>query len=97
MASSLSSRLDSLAGRIVAGVLALVLGLLAVFLFTAFAALAAIMAIAIGVRAWWRGRGGGGRGNGRTITAEYSVTREDADPDRAREPDAILPPSGRRP
>lgn len=98
MASPASNRLDALPGRLLAGLLALVLGLLAVFLFTAFAVLAAILAIVVGVRAWWRGRHRRERGGGpRTITVEYSVTDEDVDPETAREPDAVLPPPRRQP
>lgn len=99
MASPASNRLDALPGRLLGGLLALVLGLLAVFLFTAFAVLAAILAIVVGVRAWWRGRHRRGRGGDgpRTITVEYSVAHEDVDAEAAREPDAVLPPPRRRP
>lgn len=98
MTSSSLGKLDGVVGRLLGGLLAIVLGLLAVFLFTAFAVLAAILAVAVVARAWWRGRvGGSGGDDGRTIDAEYSVSREDVEPDTARKPDAILPPRRPRP
>lgn len=76
-------------GRLLASLFALALGLLAVFVFTAFAVVAAILALVGLARLWWLQRRAGGRSAPDVLEPEYSVSR---DPGAAREPDAILPP-----
>lgn len=86
--------MDRVLKRVLGGLLALALGLLAVFVFTAFAALAAVLAAVVLARAWWQSRSVDPTDDGKSVTVEYSVTRDDSD--SAREPDAILPPRGPR-
>lgn len=85
-----STSSPGLLARILGGVFALALGLVVVFLFTAFVAVAAGLALLGLGRLWWlqRKSDDGERDPG-LIDAEYTVAR---DPEAAREPDAILPP-----
>lgn len=84
----------SVLGRCLGALFALGLGLLAAFLFTAFAIVAAALALVGLVRLWWVGRAARRRAGDAVIPADYTVSPS-ANPDEARTPDAILPP-GRR-
>jgi len=85
-----TSPTSSLLGRLLGGLFAIALGLLAVFLFTAFAAVAAGLALVGLGRLWWLQRRGGSETQAESgdIEAEYTVERDSG----VREADAILPP-----
>lgn len=78
--------------RLLGALAAVALGLLGVFLFTAFLAVAGVLALVGLARLWWLRRNLQGRERSTVFEADYRVSE---DQDEVRTPDAILPPDAR--
>ena len=87
-----TTSLQEVLGRLLGALLAVALGLLGVFLFAVFVAVAALLALAGMVRLWWLGGTRRPPRGGTMVTTQYTVTEATTEAGEAREPDAILPP-----
>ncbi len=92
MRPSAGPTLSSLPVRILGALFGLAISLLTVFVFTTFALVAGVLALAGLARLWWLQQPAG-PDRVDTIDAEYTVTTK-SDP-KVHEPDAILPPRAR--